>query len=201
METKTNRDPAVAQQVMGGSSGPIIRVRRDSGFYDNIPWDKVEYWVDEGFFPLPVANVGPHTLYDFAVPQGLVLDVTSVVFRIMHRVAVGPPVQSAFLHDAALRHIGWFTLKVGGTSFYRNNEIRPWLNTQGDTFSKLNQDIMVPQLPFHTVVRPGQHIVVQLQFEGAPVEIGFYTGYAFVELRGLFMAKGLFDKLAKEFGS
>lgn len=205
METNSNRDPAAARRAMsGGGASPIIRVRRDSGFYDNLPWDHVEYWSDEGTFPLPTVGQGPHLLYNFQIPAGTILDLTSAVFRLLHR--VGPPAAPlvhAFMHDGACAGVNTFTLKIGGTSLTHHAAFIPAVPNvpPQDIYWKLNQDIMVPQLPFHVILRPGQNLVSEILFADPVITPPFYTGEFQVEFRGLMMAKGLFDKLAKEFGS
>jgi len=203
MEQSSTKNAAVANAVMrggavGGAGGsPIVKVRRDSGFYDAIPWDKVDYWKQEGYFQVPAANVGPHNVYLYVVRPTEVILLTSVVFRIEQRLVAGPTPQYAFMHDDALRTIGFFEVKVGGQSVQLNGEGNTIINRYQDIYQYLNQDIMVPQLPFIIAILPSE-LRVDITFTSVAAA-GFFTGFAKVELRGVRMAKGLYDKLSKEF--
>jgi hypothetical protein len=205
MEKTSTRNVAVAQAtIRGGASGagaasPIVKVRRDSGFYDAIPWDKIDYWKQDGYYASPAPNVGPYNIFNFIVPNNEVLLLTSVVFRLAVRLAAGPPPQYAYMHDGAALGVCVFEVKVGGTSIQLNSEGLWAINRFQDIYQQLNQDTMIPQLPYIIAILPNQNLRADMTFSSAPAAASFYTGFFTVEMRGIRMAKGLFDKLAKEF--
>lgn len=179
---------------------PIIKVRRSLGFYDNLPWDDVQYFsMDDS----DVVAAAEQVVWQYNVPAGQVLNITSVVFRMMLTIDVmNGWTRYAYAHDGYIRRQDYFSFTIAGTGALQRNLgdffVPPAGGLRGDVYDVLNQDIMVPQLPFHLFANQGVDVVVTYDPRS-----GNYSNQALVgaEVRGLLISKVLFDKLRKEFGA
>lgn len=175
------------------------------GFFQDFPWREVGYLQNEFYFAWPGA-AGLSGLLDYPNIPGIVIDFTSIVFRAMIEVeplVPGPPVIPAgyaFLRDSYLWGRAGQQIRVGSSD--KMSVVGSWGGAPVDpgdntVFTILNQDIAVPQVPFHLFLGETQHlwwnILLAANAQNLPVD---YVG---IELRGIYMAKAVYDDFRSRF--
>jgi hypothetical protein len=210
--------PLVAQ------AGNIPLVHRADGFYDDIPWEEARYCsIDGSSGGWPAAPMVDNQTIVLQVPDGMVLDINSVVFRVPMSycpstapataynrrtgVASDLPRLQCFAHDGFLFGHGNLYLRISGVTPVDRRLVAGAGGLPaafGTTFMTLNQDVLHPQVGSHIVAREGQTVETGVMlFFATGVNLGVMSGLTPInvvtEMRGRWIPSQYYNRMRQEF--
>ena len=187
----------------GSGHEMIVGQRNIDVFYENLPWgDTVNYFSRDSYATWPV-GAGEVLVDGFVVPRGLVLAITSVVFRATSIVDPGPPEQAAFLRDDWFYHLDvnawwwafWY-VRISGRSIMDRRSLFIDNNAQNSGFMLLNTNIAVDEIPFVIFAKENQRVEGICNVTNVALPDTDALG---VEWRGLWIPQKLYNKMKREF--
>lgn len=184
---------------VGAKPKPVQPVDVRGGYYDDFPFDKVNYFSREAWINWPLGSpVGTYNILTQRVPNGRVLLVTSVMFRATMNAAgishslLAPHV---LLGDAYLYSCCVFDILFNDAAPY---DIRmtggPWGVGQGfsPTTGLLNQDLLIPEIGYFLLADSGQELTCNVQlFTGPPHVLPYQLG---VQVKGMWMSRTEYNR-------
>ncbi len=168
-------------------------------FWENFPWEDVDFFSREVHFDWPAPSVTPTIIDRFVIPRGQVLCFTSVMFRVVMGSGVNPPgpLGPPYLYapdDLVLLTNTFEFLISGRRPMDRYFQVGA---TQGSGYEWLNRNIATPGLPWRIYAKEGEEVMTTF-LRGA---LTFFpqAAYAGVEYEGIWLPISLWYKYRKEF--
>lgn len=195
------------------SPSPVQRVRLLDGFYQSIPWDRVEYYTRNFVIDYPNA-LGRSDIARFQVPTSQMLMLTSIIFRVYGRPYYSPVTptitgtDSVYCNDTLLIDTtlaaarSYFIMKIGGAApFDQQTVAGATLATQAvaDGWALLNQNIIPTDITPFVVARPRQLIEVWgVNMATASLPSAYSYLYLGVDFRGFWLPENVWNALTTE---
>jgi hypothetical protein len=164
------------------------------GFYQEFKFDdEVDYYARDVYRTQNVGEIilfTTYNVYQELVPTGKLLDITSVVPRVMVR---DPSSQFLFMQDAWFCSWGHFIIQANGKDLLDQRSIHPltgaWVKEM-----MLNRNLAPPGIPYHLYIPENNTLTVGYQFTGIPVATPtiIYIGF---ELRGAWFGANQFSAM------
>jgi hypothetical protein len=167
-------------------------VELHNAFYSDIPFDRINYFAREEWIDWPMAT--PADLHVTTVGKGLVLLVTSVMYRALTFVRTGIQMDSFLLANGALAGCTYFGLSIGTGAPYDMSVVGgpvlpPVSGGTSYATTLLNEDVLIPEIKFVLPVNEGQTIRATMNVTGPnhptlpPDKVG-------VQIKGMWMTRG-----------
>jgi len=185
----------------------IIGQRNIDVFWEHLPWGDAQVFFSRTATNTNPVAVGIMHIDDFTVPTGMVLGITSVVFRAI--IAVNPLDTAGgfvFARDdyfisgsTALNNLpsAIFRPKISNAMIVDKGRIENATGALHSGFELLNTNIATEEVPFMVFAKQNQTFSVEIDFlQVVPLALCVTVG---VQYQGVWIPVALYDKLKRQF--